>query len=433
MNDIFFQGFWRMDWGLGNPNKTASLIAILMVAVWSFAYLRSRLFWLSLALFSALGICLVHTFSRGGVVAAFCGLLPMIVCLRRPWPIKRIVGVILAFSLILSASMYLQAHERYAQGIGAEDRSISNRFVLWKAAPTMMVNAPGGWGIGQSGKAYMDWYQPLDRNESYRTLVNSHLTWLVEFGWPARFLYIFGWLAVFLLCWPTQQNRWLSIPLGIWITLFTGASFSSVAESIWLWIVPAIALVWVIVWRTRTPAWPDKRTWLIPPALAAATLISIILVAPPSAVRKVGNALLAGEGVPATWVVVDPKVLGKSYPRPLREYLSRNPRLACGLVEEFDDLPHGALTDVIVLTGQPERSRQIDEKLQSVKSLTLLNPAFSPSGRALPKGANIRVVVGEFAQTSSSSDWRSITNVDILVGVGDFISDWPRIVFNPQG
>lgn len=433
MSDIFFQGFWRMDWGLGNPNKTAALIAILMVAVWLFAYLRSGLFWLSLALFSALGICLVHTFSRGGVVAAFCGLLPLVVCLRRPWPIKRIAGVILAFSLILSASIYLQAHERYAQGIDAEDRSISNRFVLWKATPTMMVNAPGGWGMGQSGKAYMDWYQPLDRNESYRTLVNSHLTWLVEFGWPARFLYILGWFAVFLLCWPTQLNRWLSIPLGIWITLFTGACFSSVAESIWLWIVPSIALIWVIVWRIRAQAWPKNRTWLVPPTLAAGTLISITLFASPSDVRKVGNTLVAGKGVPSVWVVVDPIVLGKSYPRPLREYIARNPGLSCGLVEELDDLPQGEVTDVLVLAGQLELSQQIDEKLQSVKSLTLLNPAFSPSGLTLPKGANIRVAIGEFAQTSSLSGWRSITNVKTLVGVGDFISDWPRIVFNPQG
>ena len=40
MSEIFFQGFWRMDWGLGNPNKTAALIAILMVAVWSLSYLK---------------------------------------------------------------------------------------------------------------------------------------------------------------------------------------------------------------------------------------------------------------------------------------------------------------------------------------------------------------------------------------------------------
>jgi len=31
-----------MDWGLGSPNKTAALIAMLMVAVWGLAFIRFR-------------------------------------------------------------------------------------------------------------------------------------------------------------------------------------------------------------------------------------------------------------------------------------------------------------------------------------------------------------------------------------------------------
>lgn len=223
MSEIFFQGFWRMDWGLGNPNKTAALIAILMIAVWALAYLRNWLFWVSLVLFSALGICLVHTFSRGGMVAAFCGLIPLLACLRRPLPVKRIVGVVASVWVIIGASIYLQAHERFGQGVVQEDRSISNRLVLWKVTPTMMVDAPGGWGIGHSGKSYMEWYQPFDRSESYRTLVSSHLTWLVEFGWIGRFFYIFGWMSVFVLCAPSKRQAWTVIPFGIWISFFVSA------------------------------------------------------------------------------------------------------------------------------------------------------------------------------------------------------------------
>ena len=74
MNEIFFNGVWRMDWGLGNPNKTAALIATLMVGLWGLAYVRKWGFWVALAGFTALGFCLVHTFSRGGLVALFVGL-----------------------------------------------------------------------------------------------------------------------------------------------------------------------------------------------------------------------------------------------------------------------------------------------------------------------------------------------------------------------
>jgi hypothetical protein len=40
VSEIFFNGVWRMDWGLGNPNKTAAVIALLMIAVWALAYFR---------------------------------------------------------------------------------------------------------------------------------------------------------------------------------------------------------------------------------------------------------------------------------------------------------------------------------------------------------------------------------------------------------
>ena len=73
MDELYFNGIWRMDWGLGNPNKTAALIAILMVAVWGLAYVRKWGFWVAITLFMALGGCLVHTFSRGGLIAAGLG------------------------------------------------------------------------------------------------------------------------------------------------------------------------------------------------------------------------------------------------------------------------------------------------------------------------------------------------------------------------
>lgn len=433
MSEIFFQGFWRMDWGLGNPNKTAALIAILMVAVWSLGFLRNWLFWVSLVLFSALGICLVHTFSRGGMVAAFCGLMPLLVCLRRPLPMKRIVGVVTAFWLIIGASIYLQAHERYGQGVVQEDRSISNRFVLWKAAPTMMVDAPGGWGFGQSGKAYMDWYQPLDRNESYRTLVNSHLTWLVEFSWLGRFLYIFGWLAVLLLCLPTQGNRWLAVPLGIWISLFIGAWFSSVGESVWLWIVPAVALAWVIVWRLANRVWPETKLLFLPPSLAAASLLCLALVVPHSPVTKRGNTLAIGNRIPSTWVVADRVVLGKSFPRPLRDALEKNPQLSCGIVESIEDLPDNAVT-TLIFSGklEPTKSDVIERKLKSVKSLTLVNPSFFPAELPIPKGADVRIAIGEFSQLASVSDWAPIAKVEPLVGTGDFVPNWPTVLLTNQ-
>lgn len=311
MDDIFVNGFWRMDWGLGNPNKTAALIATLMVAVWALAYVRRWGFWVALVLFSGLGICLVHTFSRGGLVAVVLGLVPVIVMLRRPWSRSRMLGVLAAIWVIVGASVFLQAHERYGQGVVQEDHSISNRLEIWKTTPQMMVDAPGGWGIGNSGLAYMNWYQPLDQHEGYRTLVNSHLTWLVEFGWPGRILYIAGWVTVFFLCFPTKRTPWLAVPFGIWVAFFVGALFSSVAESVWLWVVPSLALGIVLIWRMARRQWPSRSTLLLPPAIAAASCVLLMAVIPGSAIRKEGQVVKIGSSSPAVWVVADTSVLGK--------------------------------------------------------------------------------------------------------------------------
>ena len=153
MEDIFFNGIWRMDWGLGNPNKTAALIAELMVAVWLLAYARKWGFWVTLGFFVVLGGCLIHTFSRGGLLAAFAGLITLIAFIPRPWPLPRIMTIGVSGLAILAFAIYLNAHERYGQGVIEEDRSIINRAELWRATPAMMVAAPGGWGIGNSGKA----------------------------------------------------------------------------------------------------------------------------------------------------------------------------------------------------------------------------------------------------------------------------------------
>jgi len=432
MSDIYFQGFWRMDWGLGNPNKTAALIATLMVAVWCLAYFRKWGFWISLVLFSGLGICLIHTFSRGGIVAAFLGLAPLLLVLRRPWPWRRVAAAVASIWIIVGASITLQAHERFGQGVLKEDRSISNRFEIWKSAPAMMVDAPGGWGMGKSGQAYMDWYQPLDRAESYRTLVNSHLTWLVEFGWPERFLYVTGWLMVFLMCFPTKKNGWLAVPFGVWVAFFTGAFFTSVAESVWLWIVPILALAWVLGWQIWSRAWPSPKLWVLPPSMAAAACLLLVSLGDHgSQIQKKGHVVLVGGMRPDCWIVLDKKVLGDKPGRSLRGALPIPGGISLGVVENVRDLPQGNLTSVILSGNIPSEDRaDAVSRLKSAKSVTLVNPPFFPKEFAMPEEPN--VLIGEFSQSPAASAWAEQANTRKLPGVADFLPDWPKAIFEPH-
>ena len=310
-----------MDWGLGNPNKTAALIAILMIAIWAIAYLHKWGFWVALAPFIALGICLIHTVSRGGIVALSIGLMVVLWTIPRPWPIQRIIALVACFWIIVGASVYLNTYSRYSQGIVTEDPSISNRIELWKMAPRMMVDAPGGWGLGNSGQAYMQWYQPLDRHEEYRTLVNSHLTWLVELSWPLRFVYLSAWTLILMLCWPYQKGSWRAIAFGIWITFFAAAFFSSVAESGWIWVLPIIGLATVLADRLVHNRWPSLFIWTLPASVPAAILAAMFLLCSHSnniIVRGSSDSVAIGSTNPKTWILINPRIMGLDYGRTLR-------------------------------------------------------------------------------------------------------------------
>lgn len=437
--DFFYNDIWRMDWGFGNPNKTAALIAMLMVAVWWLALIRRCGFWIALPLFTALGFCLVHTFSRGGMAAAALGLL--FVAWRFPgaYPGKRVAAVIVSMALILAFGVFLEAHERLGQGVGGEDRSIGNRLDLWKAAPGMMVDAPGGWGLGNSGDAFMQWYQPVERTERYRTMVNSHLTWLVEFSWLGRFLYLAGWGAVLLLCWPERRHRWFAVAFGIWTAFAISAFFSSVAEEPLLWVTPLLALAVVMVGRWWQQSWPRLRLWAAPPAAAA---VLLLMVAAMAADRgrihsdRPGR-LVFGDGAPQQWVVVDRTTLGSLYGKELRSFWKESRHAeAIGIVESLQLLPEVGGSRVI-LTGLDTASDP--EKLETViagaKELLLVNPKLHPEEVNLEEGAAVTVLFGEFFQSPMVASWNFIGPVERLPGVGEFIPAWPETLLStgPRG
>ena len=428
MTDIYFQGFWRMDWGLGNPNKTAVLIACLMVGLWVLARVRRWGFWVALAGFTALGICLVHTFSRGGFVALFVGLIPVLWMAPRPWPWKRIIGVVASVWIIMGFSIHLQAHERFGQGVVQEDRSITNRLDLWKYAPTMMLDAPGGWGAGNSGKAFMEWYQPLDRNEPYRTMVNSHLTWLVELGWPGRFLYLTGWLAIFVMCLPKARSRWLAVPLGIWLAFFVGAIFSSVAEEPWVWVLPGLALLAAVAWRIKSAVWLRPAAWMFPPIAAAGALLLVPVFWQGTEIRRVRSAILTGGGHPAVWVVTDDKVLGPNPGRALRAHRQEIGGVCVGLVRDIKELP-GVENAAVILTGRfsSAPSEADFQKLAAAASILVVNPAVFPQefDGLTDLNGKLSVIVGDFAQSPASQSWAAAFASRRMAGVGDFIPDWP--------
>ncbi len=414
-----------MDWGLGNPNKTAALIAILMIAIWILAYVRKWGFWAALVFFIGLGVCLIHTFSRGGLIALFAGLIPLIVVFPRPWLARRVIAIALGCWIIIGTAIFFNADDRYSQGIVREDHSITNRFEIWKSVPRMIIDAPEGWGLGKSGIAYTQWYQPVDNNELYRTLVNSHLTLLVELNWLGRFVYISGWIVLFLLCWPTLSARWLSIPFGIWLSFAVSATFSSVAESLWLWIVPILSLLWVLAYRIKQKCWPRLRYWKIGLGTAIATYLALLIlgILKHSVIHKKDGQIIYGNQTPNTWILVNTKIIGKDYGHTFREAIQKASVYNVGFIENSAQLPSVAGKELILMGKLPRK----DSAINSASSLLIVNPEFSPTDIGIDQEHNrkIRVMAGEFSQLPFLEDWKRTGNVQFITGCGEFLPGWP--------
>lgn len=448
----FFHGeHLRLDWGLGNPNKTAALIACLLVVAHLLRYMTRKKWGLVVfgAVFLGLGICLIHTYSRGGILAALVGQLAYWTArtggkFTIPPKNELICGIALIVILsIYSALPQINAASRYTQGVlpADEDRSITNRLRIWKDVPRMMVDAPNGWGLGKAGVSWMQWYQPTETRYQYRTLVNSHLTWLVEFSWIGRFAYLFGWGLIFALIFGRsfeQENlrdrRSAGIATGLWASFAVSMFFSSVAESWVLWILPIGALIWILVpiriLKPRRSGWRGLRIDLV--AMGGTSLVILAITAifgaagkPEIPVYHDGENVILGERPPRNLLLKpDEQILGQHYGIHLRENLSSGWIIA-------DEMPEKPLLEEIerlVLSGDfPDLPDNLvfEGEIVVFNSLRMLNK----SGQA----QSGRVILGSFRKDSIAKSIRSACaddefgwNLELMRGKKIYLGNWMK-------
>ncbi|MGH8019265.1 MAG: O-antigen ligase family protein [Opitutaceae bacterium] len=69
--------------------------------------------------------------------------------------------------LLLATGFVGRMTPSYTRG----DASAMNRLDLWRGGAVLAASAPLlGWGDGESGRAYMNWFQSADRTEGYATM-----------------------------------------------------------------------------------------------------------------------------------------------------------------------------------------------------------------------------------------------------------------------
>lgn len=272
MNEYLYGDTLRWSFGFESPNKAAVIFACLLPLAWwgwicSWRIRRTVPKIVALLLSAggvlAVGICLVMTFSRGGLVAAIIALAylgwtawqrPAEGGNRRRFRGPECQASFLLLVVLSGFGFWSGLAERSASGM-ADDASVTNRLSLWRSALQMAYENPAGFGGGKSGSEFMQWYQDPDRNEGYRTMVNSYLTLLVERGWV-----IFGGcLFLLVLVWRASLDDCIggmaALKASILAFLVSGF-FSTTMEAGLLWIIPGLCMAAILFLRTRNhSAW----------------------------------------------------------------------------------------------------------------------------------------------------------------------------------
>ena len=170
--EFTYEGLVRYGFGFYNPNHAAALICVVLPFVW-LLFLQPP-FWKKFAgfLLSSVLVCaLTMTYSRAGIVVLALEAIAFLAVTRlKSWKLFAILGVV-----VVGVAVVLGVSERFTI-----DASASNRLQIWQAGLSMFAANPFGVGLGNSGKIATAFLLPDGIN--CRTLVNSHLTLLCEYG-----------------------------------------------------------------------------------------------------------------------------------------------------------------------------------------------------------------------------------------------------------
>ena len=454
---------YRLDWfgaGPSSPNKTGALLAILFVVAWWPVFRFRWGFWLSLPLALITGGLLLQTESRGALVAVAvagvaCAVFRLISCrfsvpdagsavaTTERCPPRRGRGCVGLCALVVLGiySQQLGVNSRMAEMTSGGDESANVRVRLYSAGFQMIAAAPQGWGSGEAGNVYAQWYQTVGDSRSYFSLVNSHLTWMSDYGILFQFGYIAGWCAVLLILWPVPWTPLRGISFSVWLVLGTCGFFSSVLTLLWLWVLPVLLLILCLIQRFKLQAWPTMRYRMF---VSSCVLCGVVGL-------RVVSASLVGE-VPITAspeqveigskpdavliVAPDRKVVGDKYGHTIRENL--DVLSGATVLRNAEDLPGLDLSeyDILLFSGAMP-SVSLDGYGGCV---VLLNPAMDVDDATIASLANhaLTIVVGSLGDWRRARVWGALADEHPnwefikLRGVADFVPNWTRFVIANQ-
>ena len=267
LNLLFGDRFDFLNLGPASANRSAAVLACALVSG-AFLLLRPGRRWP----FAGLLLCLVcatlllATKSRGGLIAAGCGLgLVAVVARPRPSRALLIVGAAALAALVVYGGLH-GVWGRFAHG---DD----SRSELWRAGLAMLWDAPDGVGRGNAADFFAQWYQEVGDRRGYLSLVNFHLDWLAGHGLATRAGYALAWAGLAWLVWPRRASPLLTTAAGVWLAFFVAAIFSTTAK---VWQVWALPLAWLLAVAIRRGRQRDFASGRVALACAGGVLLALV-------------------------------------------------------------------------------------------------------------------------------------------------------------
>ena len=305
----------------------------------------------------------------------------------------------------------------------------------------MMVDAPSGWGWGVSGSAYANWYQAPSEFRVVRTLVNSHLTWLVEMGWFGRIAYLVGVFALLFFLGILAKWGASPLPLALYTSLFTAGLFNSVMEAPTLWLLPCASLALLLTTGVRKAvAWRPAVVFslLVGFVLSGLTLSVLAYIGTreshvPQLYADGGRVIVNGKEAD-TWVVDDQAVLGGGFlGRELRMFYAAFPQTSpMGIVWSLKDVPASAKRLVVAGRRCEDFLAAFAEDSGIAKrfdSIVFLSPPFAASSvpEALSSLPGFRMMQGELAARLTPEAENPPPFLTIIPGAELYLPGWMRM------
>ena len=446
-----WEGSGRLAFPYENPNYSGALYCQLVLLFLAALFvLRGKARIAAALAAAAFFACLLMTGSRGSLLGLAVGLLPFaafrfttLLRSRRFWLVSFVAA--LAVFVWFGILHFDQLTRGFSSG--GLDWSNSIRIDLLRAAPQMMVDAPGGWGFVGAGRAYFDWYQPVDSLYMTGSLMNDHLTVLANVGWLGRFAYLFGVVLLLLLSCLLAFRKGVFLPASLFVSVFVMSCFNPLSACLGLWALPALAAIFIVVWALRAR---DRRLVVVlgVSAVAASAVVASVF-ALCSLLPSVGGPCIAATGRqvlvngshPSIWIVDDEQgALGGIFvSKGIREFYARQPKApSVGYVRSIGDLP-GCGIRRLVLAGKAANewllllSENPEARTNLPKEVVFVSPPFAPSEipSAIFHFCKVRVVVGEFAARFQPEYATPRPFIEIVPGMERYVSQWLELVMEP--